>query len=90
MKPWEETWVAGRRGDLYVDGSQERIAEFAWEPDGEVGLHAKLAAQAPAMARLVQEIWMNEWIHVDAPPEIRQRLFEVLRAAGLTDAEILP
>lgn len=82
MKPHEETWKADEMGCVYLRGAR-RIATFAYNGQTNVetgdGAHARarLAAQAPAMARALTTILEAEIWHED-----RAMAESVLRAAG--------
>ncbi len=79
MKPWEETWKVGEQPSekdwvYFGDGSSVSFEAFNSEEDEA---RARLAAQAPAMARLLLECL--EEFDVCSRDEIR----EVLQAAGM-------
>lgn len=65
MKPHEEAWEADEMGCVYLRGAR-RIATFAYNGQTNVetgdGAHARarLAAQAPAMARALLEAMTPE------------------------------
>ena len=60
IKPWDETWWAdteGNPGEIYAREFRGRVAEFWFGGEGASGSdRALLAAQAPAMARVLLRI----------------------------------
>lgn len=86
MNVWEEDWFPGT-GVLHT--SSERIAEF--EPIGRADIsdkqraRARLAAQAPAMARLLLSMLADratdDWTFTGSEEETEIK--DVLHAAGI-------
>lgn len=88
MKPWEETWTLHHPT---IHAGRDVVCEVIHDGDGR----GQLAAQAPAMARLLLKL---EWIDVDRGDDgcpscgmfrgsghaADCEIVEVLRAAGVT------
>jgi hypothetical protein len=90
-KVWEEEWRAGNpsgseRGELF-DAEGENLGSFNtlpsrdYDDSEEAYARARLAAQAPAMARLLQE-WIGER---EQTADLVLRTHEALCAAGVLD-----
>lgn len=82
MKVWEETWVDTGDGAIRSPLGMP-VAEF--ENDDSMIERAKLAAQAPAMARLLARCH-NAMRWPGFEPE-RKAILELLRAAGVEEAK---
>lgn len=92
MRPHEETWQEYDDGEigLHRAGISGAIALFEWpeqqEEDREVTwARARLAAQAPAAIRMLLKIFKTQ-----GPDRCPAGTEQLLRDAGLTDADLLP
>lgn len=85
MKPSEETWAAGagQSGRFLFDAQGNAIAEFAGPDSANILAQVKLAAQAPAMARLLARFATGDFWNGQELTEARDRARIVLRAAGV-------
>lgn len=85
MRPHEETWSAV--GDVLCFSSRKWWPQAPMPEPGIYGIspaRAKLAAQAPAMAReLLGLLTQDESMHRSAWMLTRQRLEDILRDAGV-------
>lgn len=81
-KPWEETWEAEPDGsDIKVWVHTDELFHDCFI--GAPGMdRAKLAAQAPAMARLLRSV-CNEIDLDNGGAEIRAEILTVLKLAGV-------
>ena len=76
MKPLDETWTANEYGRVQLAGGGEILGD-AYTDQPEM-TRARLAAQAPAMARMLAR-WLEEG---DMDPDAVR---EALRAAGVVE-----
>lgn len=83
-KPHEETWTAGGQ-TISVDGEISIISHSAATASAETASgRAQLAAQAPAMARLLLDLRaLHNGEVAPSMPDILDRAYELLSAAGV-------
>lgn len=80
MKPWEETWDAVLTIAVRI---RHPNGDLRWTEGGESQLmRAKLAAQAPAMARLLLQFTGNDGRQEYSPPD-QDAVVAILRDAGV-------